>query len=553
MNRLSVLILFVAAIALAATPNNPTGRLQDGVVNPQLAALRAEAEAALAAGDAELAKDIEARIQGIYLAAQPDQEAQVLPADDLPRKPSEDTPDITVISSAGGFAAHATDYQMDGTMYVAASFRSDSACRIYKSTDHGQTWDYLCGFFFSTRSLMRKLQLVVGDGDSARIYVFCMHDANNGDLHCIRYNMDGTGLTGHGVLTGADTITDFAACRDFSTFNYWLYAVAHNGWRPGNSPPSHICRSTDFGLNWATVRSNYNFDRPHISAGAGSYIYLAGVPNQSNWKGWVSAGLSRDFGENWEWCSFKPDSGRVFDCAISPAFTKPESSATVWCAYSHQNLSSVNFEILSMYTTNAGDSWYGPATAHPGPDPGYVDLRNYYSLGNTYMNVTYNSYGAIYRQFANAPSPDAWSDTVRIDQTYPGALGINVGPQLCYSPGGGSGSGSVWMSEDSTKILWNSPWTTGIGSGRSKAVSARALGVAPNPASARLQFNWSGTARSLAVFDRSGRLVRRFEAPAGNSLAWDRTDCRGRSTSAGVYFVRLETGFGIDTRSFVLK
>jgi len=333
--------------------------------------------------------------------------------------------------------------------------------------------------------------------------------------------------------------------------------VAHNGLRASSSPPSYVCRSADFGKTWAPVDTFANCDRPHMAAGAGNHIYLSGVPSQAYWRGWVVQVISTNWGGNgsWKHCSFQPDSGYTFDAAVSPAFTLPPGSATVWSAYSHVNMSTSTYEILAMHTTDAGDNWYGPTTiCHlPGRDAGYVDLKNYNSVGNTYMNIVYWRDNNVYHHWVNAPTPTVWSDSFRVNKTYYSPIGIDVGPQLCYSPGGGSGGGAVWMSTDSTRILWNSGWMTGIGAGSIAPEPAGIMRVTPNPGYARLQFDWSEPARSLSVYDGTGRLVRRFDATAARSFAWDRTTENGRSVSAGVYLARLETEAGTVTRSFVLR
>ncbi len=77
------------------------------------------------------------------------------------------------------------------------------------------------------------------------------------------------------------------------------------------------------------------------------------------------------------------------------------------------------------------------------------------------------------------------------------------------------------------------------------------LDVAPNPfvadAAIRFELPASGEAH-LRVFDSAGRLVRDLangELPAGpHALRWDGCDRLGRSVSAGIYLVRLETPAG---------
>ncbi|MBN2537037.1 hypothetical protein JXB37_02030 [candidate division WOR-3 bacterium] len=479
----------------------------------------------------------------------------VEPVDDVPFRRPLDAPDVVVIQSAGKFAALAADYQMDGTMWAAVSFRSDSACRVYKSTDHGYTWDYFAGFTFATRALMRKLQLVVGDGDSAKVIVFALHTVNTGDLQCVRWNMDGTGLAGYAVLAGPDTVTDFAACRD-NVLPYYLYAVAHNGLNSTMFPPGIILRSSTFGRTWAHLDTFANLDRPHIAAGTGNHIYLSSVPNQSNWKGYVGNLISNNYGVNGSWSSaiIRPDTMPAYDVAIAPAFTSPPASAVTWLAYSHHD--GADWDIFAMHSTNAGTNWLGPTTVCnvPGKDAAYLDLRNYTSPGNTYLNIGYwlGGSGDVYRQYVNAPAPTDWSDTLRISQDNRASIGISVGAALAYSPGGGSGSGALWLSSDSTKILWNAPWMTGVKETPGGMRPAPGFAVSPNPGRERFAFNWDGPAADIVLYDAAGNEIRRSrDALPGHT--WDRRDNDGNRVPAGVYFARLQAPGFETARKMVLR
>jgi hypothetical protein len=477
------------------------------------------------------------------------------PAEDVPRGFLDDGPDVTIVQSPGKFAAVAADYQMDGTMWVATTFRNDSVCRVYKSTDHGYTWNYFGGFFWTFPTLMRKLQIVVGAGDSAKVFVFVRHADQSGDMICVRWNMDGSGLMGYHAFSGPDTVTDFAACRDYTT-PYYLYAVAHNGANTSASPRTFICRSTTFGKTWVAIDTVASCDRPHLAAGAGNHVYLAGIPMHSMWKGWIACVISNSYGANGSWASrdVRPDTFPVYDAAVSPAFTTPPASATTWLAYSHYHQPSTTWDLLALHTTDAGVNWSGPTTVcHvPGQDAAYVDLKNYNQVGNTYMNLAYLRARRVYHHYVNAPTPTAWSDSLQLNQTYQAAYGINVGPALAYSPGGGSGGGAVWMSADSTRILWNAPWMTGVSERPGMPRDGAGFAVRPNPAFERLQFDWVGPAADVAVFDAAGREVARLRG-ALPGAAWDRRDGAGRRVAAGVYFVRLETTAGEETRPVILR
>jgi photosystem II stability/assembly factor-like uncharacterized protein len=87
------------------------------------------------------------------------------------------------------------------------------------------------------------------------------------------------------------------------------------------------------------------------------------------------------------------------------------------------------------------------------------------------------------------------------------------------------------------------------------ASTIASLATAPNPfddsAAIRFSLSRAGEAR-VAVFDAAGRRVRTLReglAAAGmHRLSWDGRDARGRDVPAGVYFVRLRTEDGTETR-----
>jgi hypothetical protein len=174
---------------------------------------------------------------------------------------------------------------MDGTMWAVFAGALDSMNHVYKSTDHGVSWDAVAYFYWPPLHSIDKVEVVVGPGDSGFVYVFENLPSNNGDLRVLRFTRDGV-LTGNfAVHVGDDTVSHFTACRDFSGDNYWLYAVSHNAERPGTVPKSTLLRSTDYGKTWAVTDTVFNRAQPRMAFGAGACCYMSCVPNQGYFMG----------------------------------------------------------------------------------------------------------------------------------------------------------------------------------------------------------------------------------------------------------------------------
>ena len=567
---LAILLLSAAGMALAAkaVPDRATlAPRQDSQsancqphVSPAIAALQAQAQAALARGDEAAARELSRQVQALLIQ---EQHAVPQPAEPVAGKAPAGAAGRLAsdqLIKSGAVSATSADYEQDanGTMWVAMAAQADSLTWIYKSSDHGVTWNSVAAWYWSPKHAISKLKLVVGQGDSGFVYVFENVPSNDGDLKVGRCNKDGSGLTGWGVRAGADTVTDFAACRDFSGNDYWLYAVAYNGLGAGNWPPSMILRSTDYGHTWAVSDSIYNSHRPTLAFGPGSYGYYSSVPAPARWLGDVATGVTTLWASpgTWHFYDWRPDSVPINDAAVAPAFTTPESTATVWLAYAHY-VAGADWDVLSAYTNDARNGgWTGPDTvAHTSDPEGYVDLKNYTSSGNSYVNVSYvdinmsNAHDNAYLGWSEASTPRVWHMSGPINQSVCSGWGFTTYPNIVYSPNGpGSGGGLVFTGLDSSGTYFNASWFTGVAEPHGvTARSVNLLGVTPTIARGAVRIHWEGTATRLTVTDALGRIVRDYGHPAGQYLLWD-----GR-VAAGTYFVHLVTNRGSATRPIVIQ
>ena len=567
---LVILLLSAAGMALAvkAPPARVTlapGQVSASTnyhpqVSPAIAALQVQARAALARGDKAAAREFVRQVQ-----AQLIEEQHVVPHPDQPVAVKVPTggqgsfsPDQLIKSA--GVQALSADYEQDanGTMWAAIASEADSLTWIYKSSDHGASWNAMAAWYWPAKHVPNKIQMVVGQGDSGFVYVFEDRPTNDGDLLVGRCNKDGSGVTGWDVLSGADTVTDFTACRDLSGNEYWLYAVAHNGERAGDWPISKILRSMDYGHTWAVTDSLSNAHLASMAFGSGSYGYMSAVPAPARWRGDVVVGGTTFWADpgTWFFYDWRPDSVAINAAAIAPAFTAPESTATVWIAYSHFYAGN-DWDAFSAYTNDAvNGTWTGPDVIANTTDPeAYVDLKNYTHAGNTYVNVSYvdiditNQHDNAYLGYSEASTPMGWTMGGPINQTVYAGWDFVAYPRIVYSPGGpGSGGGLVFADDPHQNTYFNAPWFTGVAEqpgvpGRSASV----LGVTPSIARGAVRVHWNGSATRLTVTDALGRIVRDYAHPAGQYLVWD------GKVAAGTYFVHLVTNQGSATRPIIIQ
>jgi len=461
----------------------------------------------------------------------------------------------------GTIVATAADYEMDGTMWTAFTRLQDSSTYLYRSTDHGLSWQQRLVSRGAGR-IFDKLGLVVGEGESAFVYVFYLEPWQNGDLWLNRLDPRTDSVLTVEVAGGSDTIVDFAVCRDYSGSNYWLYAVATSHATPSSPAAAadgralRFFRSPDYGHTWAVTDSyDYPIFDPHLSAGAGSYLYFVGF--SPAWLGsievwvnrlWLSPGY-------WKTASWMTDTQNVHDPVIGAAFTKPESTATIWCAYSQNYENSGDWDVVYSYSTDGGGGWSSPAylASSTGADEEYPDLRNYTSLGNPYVNVSYISddgFRSVYRRYANASTPGQWSDTLRINQGSAGT-GSEVRPKLCYTPGGPfSGAGAVFTGAGLNSCWWNGPYPVDVAESPD-GISRRVL---IQPSTGRGPFHIKAASMTaVAVHDRVGRLVRSLASDRSGTASWDGRGETGRLVASGIYFVRLAAGDCRATEKIVLQ
>ena len=537
--------------AISATGSPVTlGPLNPIEQTPEMRALRSELARADASGDNSAIKAVEDRIQALYLASQPPN-GDPAEAEPVPARCGVADYGLDALVSAQVATNFAADYTMDGTMYAAAA-TLDSSALVYRSTDHGVTWDYLCGVYNTTRVIYNKVGLVVTGGDSARIFLFFLHPGNGGDVYLARFNLDGTGFTFVPVLVGAaDSVGDFAFCADNDN-HYYLYGCAYSTLRTTGTN-SAILRSTDYGVTWATTASFSHINQASYQNGAGSWQYFSTAVRLDGYAGKINLLTNHSYGDpaRWNEHDIRPDTFFIEEPVFCPAFTTPETSATAWLAYHHQDSGTTEYSVRTAYTQDGGVTFSTPValSRDPGASDFWPDLKPYRAPGNNYMNISYISLSSsdirrLYRRFANGADPGVWSDTTRVTskEAFRDHL---LKPLLLYSPGGpGSGGGCVFAAyADKDSMFWNAPWQTGVAEPAAPKAVWRDLTPSLVHGVLRLEDRGRKTEDRAELLDVSGRRAMEL-APGANDVS---------RLAPGVYFVARGSTLAPRSRVVIAK
>ena len=135
----------------------------------------------------------------------------------------------------------------------------------------------------------------------------------------------------------------------------------------------------------------------------------------------------------------------------------------------------------------------------------------------------------------------------------PGTLAVDTGQPLANPNGGWLGSApDLGAYERGKRVPGYGPAADPVSAiGRPRVeVSLAGLHISPVPSFGDVRIDWrsargrgaESVGGTLAVFDPSGRCVRRVQDLRGTSWKWDGRNDRGQPVAAGVYWARLNLG-----------
>ena len=448
----------------------------------------------------------------------------------------------------------------NGTMWCAVALRPESTIHVFRSTDHGINWSYV--YWMTHGSDFRKVEVVVGSGDSNYVYVFYIRRTAGGDLWCFRIKTDLSGHNFYPVAVGPDTIDDFSVSIDYVDW-YYLYCIYANEHRTGLT--SHITRSLDMGATWETPVDWWNAWDPCVSYTTGSTIHCA-------WRyaltgGEIHYSFNRHYGMSGYWSPYRVVNDTSADQCLDPvvvqADSSPESQAAVWVFYTAGQRDSAMRDLHYSASANGGGSWTpGPPlgelfrdeqqaclAADPAGPNDYVSLC--YSSGNLHRGDTVSAWWTC----TNSGDLDGWLNPVKVSRFPLAALA----PKLVYAPHAPMRLPGVFYSQQAEAGPWGvrfaAPWLAGDSSVDDPTEPV----TWPNPSTGPVRLSATVTKPgrySLAVYDAAGRLVAslfdRWLEPGPQFWTWDRKSQAGKTIPAGTYFVRLKGPGARSTRRLVL-
>lgn len=442
----------------------------------------------------------------------------------------------------------------NGTMWAAIGLRPESTIHIFRSTDHGLTWNYV--YWLTHGSDFRKVEVVVGSGDSNYVYVFYIRRVDGGDLWCFKLKTDLSAWNSYPVAVGPDTIDDFSVSLDYDDW-YYLYCIHGNEHRTGLT--SYVTRSVDRGVTWESPIDWWNAWDSYIAYGSGSKIHccwqFALVQTTIHYQ----RQRNRYYGDPAEWVDFDyvyEGSDTVWSPVITQANTLPDTEALVWCAYTHNYNNTGDWDVDYGYNTHGGtpEQWTrGNHLSWTTQNEWFPDIRHYFVRPNSYVNACYNLGGTetsdstvIYWQYANASDPTNWSIPVKVNDQRVTTLTNGANPKLIYSPySPGTGSGVVFAYWGPTGLYFDASWV-GIQEQQSEPKLSAIVESKPNPFRNNTLVKYTVPVRSrveIKVFDITGRnvktLVNKESPPGEHSISWDGTDNTGKKQGTGIYLLKI--------------
>ena len=449
-----------------------------------------------------------------------------------------DYTDVLIEDSLGPYVAFAADYNYTtGDIYVAAGVDSGyfgdglRHCLIFRSQDHGLTWDISSNFQLINGWDVKNVDLVVTKNDT--LYLTLHRCSTSGAGESIAYfKIYGGSITPLDVVsTTTDKFLSPVLVRDdFEPFYlYRAYIIDCDI----NFDTVRFERSPDKGTNWTNVYNSasniYNDCDLTVSDSTlyCTYLYYTSGSRSIRTRIYRDRGASNYNIENIQATSDTINADIKYP-RIGATTTLPDSGQLVYTFYSQKNSGSENWDLLYRYSEDGGSNWSStPDTlVKGGLSPVLCDLRGYQVAPNQWMDMAYcftsSSPTLSFENFwcwSSEDDPTNWQGTTSV------ATGANRStPELIYSPP--AGGGAVVFNDSLGNLWFDAPWIeSGIAEDTDKKDKIRSQIVLPG---SLVKLNPKGA----VVYDVTGREITKL-----NGDTWDLKSGKDGEIKAGIYFI----------------
>jgi hypothetical protein len=473
--------------------------------------------------------------------------------------------DVTV---ATGIVSNgiSVDYDVSGYLYAVRCSTymgtENAHVHVYKSTDEGATWSWLCGFYASGGAFTFSYPVIVTGtaGTPDKLYIFYLSSPSNGSIGMARYTVDGDYEGFFNVKSDSDTITYFSACGNFGIGSHLMVAYQ----KENNGHGVYTISSSDYGETWNNKVSIGEGAHPDIVYGREGWVYLMReVIGGSDTD--VRFGRSSHYGDPGTWRDFESLTSDTYDDnypKVAALHTLPDSTPYVWVAYNHDFANSGNMDLRYSYSTNGGEDWSNNHILANELDYNemacdlwvgrhqslvYVNICYLASRGVSYYQRWYD----IYWGYCNTAAPSTWNSVQIINDSW-GALDYD-GRTVCQGtyPNSSQYYSGVLFAGHTLDYNYRGlyfdhrMWTDVEDDEAEEKVPERfsLLDNYPNPFNPETKISYSIVHPChvrLAIFNVLGQRIRilvdQYQSIGSKQVVWDGKDENGNEVASGIYF-----------------
>jgi len=438
------------------------------------------------------------------------------------------------------YAAFDTDYATGDTLYVL------------KSTDTGITWSqFLIGVNTDGYIENPKVRVFERGGQTWVAFLGIWYETD-GTQNLYMRRILSTGGTATWELVD-DSVSTADLDADAGT-NAWLYCTYL---REGASDVIYAARNDASGSGWELDQLYVDpqiAPYPSIAAGAGGNVAVAFIDDRITTDEQVRIKRSTDYGATWL------GSAQVSNTALPLSYTDiaySYANQSGWIFVTYDASGSVQGDNLGYYyTTDSGVAWtYGGLIGYSTDDENMGTVRSRKVGGS--VTLAYNqdvqpAGDSTMFSWTQATSPTNFTGPVRINDY--SATGYWPPCAGWITSGGGYSAVlyTSWTMSYNCYLDWFG--NTGVSENTGIDLKTGILSLAPNPAKGISQLSLAirqeGRVR-VALYDIAGRLVSNL-IDETMSAGEHSVTIEGRNLAAGVYFVKVETPDGADTKTMTI-